>query len=187
MVSKLSEIIRQVQVTKGFSKVLDPEQLEDVECKALRLSAAVTEYLAKVILFLEEGSLTIHLSLSSPNVVGRYLKNLFEKDFGPAKEKIDERVRAYQTSMGFLKATMMVKVLQHVKSHDEMEKRRKILQWIWGGDYWEIHKSLQQERVEGTGDWFLDTDAHKKWLKGESIFLICPGIRMDRLYSQTDF
>jgi hypothetical protein len=83
--------------------------------------------------------------------------------------------------MGFLKATMMAKVLQHVKNHDEIEKRRKILKWIWDGDYWEIHKSLQQERVEGTGDWLLNTDAYKKWLKGESIFLICPGIRMKQL------
>jgi hypothetical protein len=54
MISKLSETIRQVQVTKGFSAVLDQEKLDDVECKALRLSAAVTEYLAKAILYIEE-------------------------------------------------------------------------------------------------------------------------------------
>lgn len=54
IISELSEIIRQVQVTKGFSTVLDKEQLDDVECKALRLSAAITEYLSKAILYLEK-------------------------------------------------------------------------------------------------------------------------------------
>jgi hypothetical protein len=49
----LSDTIRDAQVTDGFSEVLDEKQLDEVHCAALRLSAAITEYLAKAILFLE--------------------------------------------------------------------------------------------------------------------------------------
>jgi len=76
---------------------------------------------------------------------------------------------------------MMAKVLQNLKTHNELEKRREILKWLWDGDYCEIYRLIQQERVEGTGHWLLNTDAYKKWLKGESTFLVCPGIRMELL------
>ena len=49
----LSDTLRDAQVTDGFSEVLDEKQLDEVHCAALRLSTAVTEYLAKAILYLE--------------------------------------------------------------------------------------------------------------------------------------
>jgi hypothetical protein len=59
VISKLSETIGRIQVTKGFSKVLKQEQLEGVYCAALKLCTAVTEYLAKAIIYLEDQSLGI--------------------------------------------------------------------------------------------------------------------------------
>jgi hypothetical protein len=47
-----------VEVTEGFSEVLDEAQLDEVYCAALLLSASVTEYLVKAIVYLE-GSLRI--------------------------------------------------------------------------------------------------------------------------------
>ena len=52
-IKTLSETIRDAQVTDGFSEVLDEKQLDEVHCAALKLSTAITEYLAKAILFLE--------------------------------------------------------------------------------------------------------------------------------------
>ena len=52
MISTLSETLRSAQVTKGFSEVLDKSQLYEVEYRAIRLSTAVTEYLAKAIKYL---------------------------------------------------------------------------------------------------------------------------------------
>ena len=41
-----------MSITEGFRDVLDDEQLENVDCAALKLSAAVTDYLAGGIEFL---------------------------------------------------------------------------------------------------------------------------------------
>jgi hypothetical protein len=53
--------MRYVEVTEGFKEVLTEAQLDEVYCAALILSACVTEYLAKAIVYLEE-----NLSLPSP-------------------------------------------------------------------------------------------------------------------------
>lgn len=50
--SELCEAIECVQMTEGFSDVLTDEQLDDVYCAALKLSAAVTEYMANSIEYL---------------------------------------------------------------------------------------------------------------------------------------
>ena len=52
-IKTLSDIIRDAQVTEGFSEVLDEKQLDDVYCAALGLSIAVVEYLAKAIYYFE--------------------------------------------------------------------------------------------------------------------------------------
>jgi hypothetical protein len=62
MISKLSETLRPAQVTKGFSEVLDKSQLDAIECAALSLSTAVTEYLAKAIKYFKK-NLGMQLSL----------------------------------------------------------------------------------------------------------------------------
>ena len=53
-----------MEVTEGFSEVLDDAQLDEVYCSALFLSASVTEYLAKAIAYLE-GSRRIYKSFDS--------------------------------------------------------------------------------------------------------------------------
>jgi len=58
-IKTLSDTIRHTKVTEGFKEVLDDKQLEEVYCRALRLSAAIAEYLAKVIPYLEGNKLGI--------------------------------------------------------------------------------------------------------------------------------
>jgi hypothetical protein len=50
-ISFLSEAIHHIQVTDSFADVLDENQLEEVYCRALNLSAAVTEYIVIAIIF----------------------------------------------------------------------------------------------------------------------------------------
>jgi hypothetical protein len=91
--------------------------------------------------------------------------------------------------MGFLTATMTMEVLKDTREitkierqRAEIEKKQNILKWIWDGNYWEQHRLLQEKRVIGTGQWFLDSNTFKEWLKAEtSNFLICPGIRIKLL------
>ena len=60
VISKLSETLSQVQVTNGFSEILDSEQLGEVECAALRLSAAVAHFLADAIKYLDNQGPGLH-------------------------------------------------------------------------------------------------------------------------------
>jgi tripartite-type tricarboxylate transporter receptor subunit TctC len=53
----LSEAIRRVQVTDGFSNILSERQLNGVYIAALDLSAAVAEYLAMVITYFTDKSI----------------------------------------------------------------------------------------------------------------------------------
>ena len=53
----LSDAIHRVQVTKGFSDVLNDKQLDDVNCAALNLSAVVTEYLTMATEYFMENSI----------------------------------------------------------------------------------------------------------------------------------
>ena len=55
----LSAAIHKVQVTAGFSDVLTPKQLDDVDCAALNLSASVTEYLAMAIKYFVNKSISM--------------------------------------------------------------------------------------------------------------------------------
>jgi len=52
-IANLTSTMRRIEVTQGFSEVLDEAQLDEVYCAAVILSASVTEYLAKAIEYLE--------------------------------------------------------------------------------------------------------------------------------------
>ena len=57
-------MLHRIQVTEGFSDVLDVVRLDDVYCAALRLSAAVTIYLATAINYMQCMSNPLSLSLN---------------------------------------------------------------------------------------------------------------------------
>ena len=59
-ISNLGLTIGRIQVTEGFLEVLDAAQLNEVDCAALRLSLAVTKYLTKAIIYLENTRLSIN-------------------------------------------------------------------------------------------------------------------------------
>lgn len=58
------------------------------------------------------------------------------------------------------------------------QKRQKILQWIWKGDYLRTHRRLCEIRLVNTGQWFIEHDIFQDWATGaKSQTLICFGIR----------
>jgi len=56
----LLEAIRPIRVTEGFRDVLSPKQLDEVDCAAIALSAAVTDYLALAIQYFTDKTIGIH-------------------------------------------------------------------------------------------------------------------------------
>ena len=46
-------------------------------------------------------------------------------------------------------------------------RRLEILQWISPSVPWERHEDISNDRVDGVGQWFLQTDEFLKWRSGE--------------------
>jgi hypothetical protein len=173
----LADAIHSIHVTEGFSEVLNEEQLDGVDCAALQLSAAVTEYLAMAIVYYTDKSIGRNRDVSDL-MVAAYGKSvvsnaLDQNKFVEAKAAIQEASGAYSASMGSLTAIMGAELLQH----DKTEKRQKVLQWLWTGEYWQTHNRLKRQRVRHTGDWFWQSVVDINWV-GSNRPLICRGIRM---------
>jgi hypothetical protein len=174
----LADTIHSIHVTEGFSKVLNEEQLDSVDCAALHLSATVTEYLAMTIVYYTDKSIG-HDHDVSDLMVAAYGKSvvsnaLDQNEFVKAKATIQEAIGAYTISMGSLTAIMGAELLQH----DKTEKRQKVLQWLWTGEYWQTHNRLKRQRVPDTGEWFWQSVEGLNWITGSGWSLICRGIRM---------
>jgi ankyrin repeat domain-containing protein 50 len=43
------------------------------------------------------------------------------------------------------------------------DQRLRILQWLSPIDHRERHLTVQKQRLDGTGRWFLDSDEFKDW------------------------
>lgn len=187
-ISKLSDTVQCITVTEGFSEVLDAEQLDELYCAALKLSAAVLDYIAKAIEYLFYSSVSTFLSLLTLTYSAKSVKKAFgDYDFDTLRSNIEEAIKVYQTSMGTLTATMTLELLRH----DKDDKREKILNWVWGGDKWQWqwnrHKFLRENRVANTGRWFLSCKPFREWCSGvNSPLLFCPGLRIPRSTCVTD-
>jgi hypothetical protein len=178
----LYDAIHRVQVTRGFSDILNEAQLDDVNCAALNLSAVVTEYLTMAIEYFMENSLgefTFNFEWVLILPVGPIFAT---SGFVDAKRKIEKMIEVYLASMNALAVTMGGELLRH----DKTEKRQKILEWVWSADTWLKHGDLKRRRIPNTGTWILENHDFKKWFTGEGPrFLICHGIRMPLLQEMT--
>jgi hypothetical protein len=57
-----------------------------------------------------------------------------------------------------------------------LAKREQILSWIFPDDFRQRHRVISANRVEGTGEWFLNTEKYKSWIEGTtSNLLFCHG------------
>jgi hypothetical protein len=59
--TSLSSAISRIKVTEGFRDVLQQHQLDEVDCAAINLSAAVTEYLAIAIQYFADNSIGMNV------------------------------------------------------------------------------------------------------------------------------
>lgn len=92
--------------------------------------------------------------------------------FTSARDDITKAVNEFTGSMGYLTGRVGVELLRN----DQKDKRQKVLDWVWKGNYWRRHEDLRDRRVPGTGRWFLERI--DSWMHGEeSMPLICSGIR----------
>lgn len=176
---KLSEILERVQATEGLSDVLNETQQKRVKYAGLQLTAAVTQYLAKAILYFEDDTLSMlprtpfHVLMArAGKLIGKLIPT---KEFDERRKQIEAAARQYTDSMGFLAASITGRALRHL----DKQNRCDLLKWIWEGDYWKRHRYLRQKRVPGTGTWFLNSSWYKDWRDGVSPnILICLGMRM---------
>lgn len=175
----LSDAIRPISVTEGFRNVLSPKQLDNVDCAALELSAAVTEYLALAIQYFTDKSIGVHppRNMNSDLMFGSVAdaKNALQgkMEFVSVREDIEKRILAYTRAMGSLTATMAGELLRH----DKDDERMNILVWLWGGNYWQRHDDLNDKRVSNTGTWIFRSPEYQNWHRGDSSrSLICHGM-----------
>ena len=60
----------------------------------------------------------------------------------------------------------------------QLEKRKKILEWLSVGPFDLRHEELRQVRAENSGRWFLESEEFTKWATGRGpSCLLCTGIR----------
>ena len=60
----------------------------------------------------------------------------------------------------------------------QVEKRRKILEWLSPGSFNSRHEELQKSRVKSSGQWFLNSNEYINWVSGTGpSCLLCTGIR----------
>jgi hypothetical protein len=62
--------------------------------------------------------------------------------------------------------------------HPLDRKAQDIMAWLSTLNFSTRQKDFFNRRQEGTGEWFLKTDAFKNWLDGTERTLWCPGLRM---------
>ncbi|KAK8017380.1 hypothetical protein PG993_013706 [Apiospora rasikravindrae] len=66
--------------------------------------------------------------------------------------------------------------VHEVQQHLLSEADRRILDWLSPLDYGPQHSDHLQQREEGTGNWFLESDKYLEWLETPQETLFCPGI-----------
>jgi hypothetical protein len=102
-----------------------------------------------------------------------------KQEFVDAKGKIQGLITTYTASMGSLTATMGRELLLQ----GQAEQRKKILDWLWKGYYWQTNDDLRKRRAPDTGNWFLkDTE---NWVSDSGARpLICHGMGMQLTLTQ---
>lgn len=177
----LSDGLHRIRVIDGFREVLTGEQLDDVDCAALNLSAAVTSYLTMAIEYYTPTTMGMYASLTLLNLVG-HAKNLLtgREEFEEAKKLINVRINEYHQQMGSLTAIMVGEGLKH----DALESRQDLLDWIWAGNEWGQHQFVKtnKRKVKDIGMWILEDSKFKEWVNGTSRFLIGYGMGIHSVF-----
>jgi len=58
------------------------------------------------------------------------------------------------------------------------QESREIVAWLSPLDFWAKQDDTLSRKQEGTGQWFFEELAFKRWLDGTDRTLWCPGMRM---------
>lgn len=66
--------------------------------------------------------------------------------------------------------------LEQLNQRQENNEQSCILDWLSAADYTLQQSDLLARRQEGTGQWLLDSEEYKHWLRTPRATLFCPGI-----------
>ena len=67
-----------------------------------------------------------------------------------------------------------------IRDQHSADEREKVLNWISIVKHEQKHHNVRQPRLDGTGEWFLETEEYQRWFDGQvpsSRFLWCHGIQ----------
>ncbi|KID74307.1 uncharacterized protein G6M90_00g082770 [Metarhizium brunneum] len=67
-------------------------------------------------------------------------------------------------------------VTEEIRQGQERKDRDDILEWITHIDYGHQYSAILKKRLEGTGQWLLDSTEFKNWLESKGETLFCSGI-----------
>ncbi|KAF9779399.1 hypothetical protein IL306_001771 [Fusarium sp. DS 682] len=66
--------------------------------------------------------------------------------------------------------------IHHLTVRFDQQERYEIFDWIGTVDYGSRQSSLFDQHEEGTGEWFLNSNAFQEWLRTRDGMLFCPGL-----------
>ncbi|KAJ5480131.1 hypothetical protein N7530_005640 [Penicillium desertorum] len=101
------------------------------------------------------------------------------EDISELRGRLMSNVMLLQSFVSAISRQTMVatkQTLEHLNQRQESDERSCILDWLSAADYTSQQSDLLARRQEGTGQWLLDSEEYKHWLRTPRATLFCPGI-----------
>jgi hypothetical protein len=92
-------------------------------------------------------------------------------------ERTEKRVERTEQGVEFTKAGV-IQLQEHENVKHSTTKRQKIIDWVCPSeiDYTDQQNALLNRRQQGIGEWFLEKEEYKSWLRGDHTALLCSGM-----------
>ncbi|KAJ5249624.1 hypothetical protein N7489_000034 [Penicillium chrysogenum] len=101
------------------------------------------------------------------------------KDIGELRDRLLSNVTLLQSFLNAISSQTMAatkQTLEQLNQRQENNEQSCILDWLSAADYTLQQSDLLARRQEGTGQWLLDSEEYKHWLRTPRATLFCPGI-----------
>ena len=94
---------------------------------------------------------------------------------GLTSSSVDQRGEALSEASEDLNQLLRDKVNLIILQRDEALERRELANWISNLDFDQTQDRYRRGVCEGTGAWFLEKDEIKRYINGESRWILCEG------------
>ncbi|KAF7555607.1 hypothetical protein G7Z17_g2037 [Cylindrodendrum hubeiense] len=115
---------------------------------------------------------------TEPKGFGRGIKRAWKRlkwepdDITEIRSRITSNITLLNAFSGRSTRVRVVKLLQY----QEDRLQHAVLDWLTPIDYAPQHNTFSSQRLVGSGQWFLNSEEFKIWMKAEKQTLFCPGI-----------